>query len=215
VRTPLIGPIVPGNPGIWICPCSANGCIIYLQIIDSASKTHRHEQSKAIEESTKKRELIEKKGWGQSMEMFHDDIKTLANANTSFRKVLSTAPHSQLVVMSLQPNQDIGEEILFADQTIFVLQGHGEITMEGMTADFEAEELLLVPGGTNHNLRSAEDDTTKLAIIYAPAQYSQHAEHRTKADALVSEADAASQEFKAAQREFVRTRTRLLAKERI
>ncbi len=54
------------------------------------------------------------------MEIFHDDVKKLARQNTNFRKVVSTGPQSQLVLMSLLAGEDIGDDVHFADHFILV-----------------------------------------------------------------------------------------------
>lgn len=149
------------------------------------------------------------------MEIFHDDIKKAARQNTSFRKVVSTGPHSQLVVMSLLPGEDIGDQSHFADQFFLVERGYGEITVEGMTSPLAVGDLIHVPGGVHHNVCADPEQPMKLAVIYAPPQHVHHVDHPTKADALAAEAEAESLEYREAHREFAKTRSRFFATERV
>ncbi len=149
------------------------------------------------------------------MEIFHDDIKKLARNNTSFRKVVSTGPHSQLVVMSLLPGEDIGEECHFADQFFLVEKGHGEVIVEGMRSVLAAGDLVHVPGGAHHNVCADPSEPVKLAVVCAPPQHVHHVEHVTKEDARAADAEAESREYREAHREYAKTRSRFFATERV
>jgi mannose-6-phosphate isomerase-like protein (cupin superfamily) len=149
------------------------------------------------------------------MEIFREDINKLARHNTSFRRVLSTGPHSQIVAMSLAPGEDLGEEVHFADQLFIVEKGEGEVIVEGMSTALKKGELVHVPGGVHHNVVASADETLKLIVVYAPAHHAPDANHLTKADAAAAEADAEVSEIRAMQREFAQTRSRILSRERI
>ncbi len=149
------------------------------------------------------------------MEIFREDINQMARHNTSFRRVLSTGPHSQIVAMSLEAGEDIGEEVHFADQLFIVEKGEGEVIVEGMATALKKGELVHVPGGVRHNVIASADEPMKLIVIYAPPHHAARAEHVTKADALAAEADAEASEVRSTQREFAQVRSRLLSRERV
>lgn len=126
------------------------------------------------------------------MEIFHEDIKNIARKNESFRKVLSTGKHSQVLVMSLLPGEDVGEEIHVPDQLLMVAKGDGQVVIEGMTSDLEKGDLVHIPGGTRHDIRAADDCEMKLVIIYSPPLHLESTEHLTKAAAMAEAAKDAA-----------------------
>jgi mannose-6-phosphate isomerase-like protein (cupin superfamily) len=104
--------------------------------------------------------------------------------NTNFRKVLYTAAHSQLVVMSLLPNEDIGEETHQLDQFFRCEQGIGVSTIDGIEHALETGVALLVPAGTKHNIKNTSTtESMKLYTVYAPPNHRDGVIHKTKADA--------------------------------
>ncbi len=108
--------------------------------------------------------------------------------NDYFRKVLYTAKYSQLVVMSLKPKEDIGEEIHKLDQFIRCEQGIGKAVLDGVEHEMSAGVAVLVPAGTKHNiLNTSSIEDMKLYTLYAPPNHRDGVIHKTKADA---EADA-------------------------
>jgi quercetin dioxygenase-like cupin family protein len=149
------------------------------------------------------------------MEIFHDDIKKLARHNNNFRQVVSTGPHSQLVVMSLLADEDTGDDVHFADQFILVERGTGELSIEGLTSGVIPGDLIHVPGGVRHNVTAGATEPMKLAVMYAPPHFEHRVVHLTKADAVAAEAEAAVIAFREAHREFAKTRSRFFATERV
>lgn len=104
--------------------------------------------------------------------------------NDYFRKVLYTAKHSQLVLMSLKPNEDIGEETHQLDQFIRCEQGVGKAILDGTEYSIEAGVAVLVPAGTKHNIiNTSPDQAMKLYTVYAPPNHRDGVVHKTKADA--------------------------------
>ncbi len=104
--------------------------------------------------------------------------------NDSFRKVLYTATHSQLVVMSLKPKEEIGEETHKLDQFIRCEQGVGKALLDGVEHDIEAGVAILVPAGAKHNIiNTSPDQAMKLYTVYAPPNHRDGVVHKTKADA--------------------------------
>jgi len=113
------------------------------------------------------------------------NVEKEAEGNENFRKVLYTAPHSQLVVMNLQPNEDIGMEVHpDNDQFIRIEQGEGKSILNGEESTLESGSAVVIPAGTNHNIinTSASDDM-KIYTIYSPAHHPDGTIHKTKADA--------------------------------
>jgi mannose-6-phosphate isomerase-like protein (cupin superfamily) len=120
-------------------------------------------------------------------EGFVTDVKKAAKDNEYFRKVLFTASHSQLVIMSLLPGEEIGMEVHEVDQTLYVVEGEGKVVLDGATKEFEKGMVVLVPAGVRHNVINTDDDPMKLFTVYAPPQHAVGTVHRTKAEAEASE----------------------------
>lgn len=104
--------------------------------------------------------------------------------NNNFRKVLYTAKNSQLVVMSLLPNEDIGEEVHTLDQFIRIEEGNGKAIIDGTEHDIEAEWAVVIPAGAKHNIvNTSPDRKMKLYTIYAPPEHQDGVVRATKQDA--------------------------------
>lgn len=107
-----------------------------------------------------------------------------AKDNTHFRHVLATGEHTQVVVMSIPPGGDIGEEVHpDTDQVLYLVEGSGQVILEGSPADFSAGDLVLVPAGTRHNFKTVGEQTMKIVTAYAPPHHPDGTIHKTKADA--------------------------------
>ena len=118
------------------------------------------------------------------MKGFVTKIEKDALENDYFRNVLYTAAHSQLVVMSLQPHEDIGEEIHTLDQFIRCEYGTGKAVLDGVEHEMSAGFAVLIPAGTKHNIiNSSSDKKMKLYTVYAPPNHRDGVVHKTKADA--------------------------------
>ena len=115
--------------------------------------------------------------------------KTLQNEN--FREVLYTAQHSQLVVMCLQPNEDIGKEVHeIVDQFIRIEEGEGKAILNGEEHLLSDGIAIVVPAGTKHNIiNTSSENKLKLYTIYSPAHHKDKTIHKTKQDALNDEQD--------------------------
>lgn len=115
--------------------------------------------------------------------------KTLQNEN--FREVLYTAPHSQLVVMTLLPNEEIGEEIHDdGDQFFRVEQGEGKAVLNGEEYLLSDGVVIIIPAGVTHNIiNTSADNSLRLYTIYSPAHHKDGTVHKTKEDALLDEED--------------------------
>ena len=120
--------------------------------------------------------------------MFKDDIKKLAKENDNFRKVLHTGEYSQVVLMSLLPGEEIGEEIHpQTDQILVFVDGEGESVINGVSEKFEEHDSVFVPAGTKHNFINTGDEDLKLFTVYAPAHHPDGTIHKTKEDAEKAE----------------------------
>ncbi len=122
---------------------------------------------------------------------FHADIETETLSNTNFRKVLFTGAHSQLVLMSLLPSEEIGMEVhANVDQFFRFESGEGKAILDGEEILFKANDVVIIPAGTNHNIINVSDtNPLKLYTIYSPANHPDGTVHATKAEAMADEND--------------------------
>jgi mannose-6-phosphate isomerase-like protein (cupin superfamily) len=121
------------------------------------------------------------------MEPFEIDLAAAARDNEWFRSVLYTGEHAQVVAMTLNPHEAIGEEVHDVDQLFVVVDSHGDAVLNGVTRPLEPGELLYVPAGTRHDVRNRGVVPMKLLTLYAPPQHAPGTIHRTRAEALVAE----------------------------
>lgn len=125
------------------------------------------------------------------MRGFVDDIEELTEENTDYRRVLYTARNLQLVLMALQPGEEIGEEVHDdGDQFFRVEKGKGEIWIDGTVSKIKSDMAMIVPAGARHNVKNTGDKPLKLYTIYSPPEHIDGTVHPTKADA-----DAAHEHF--------------------
>lgn len=117
------------------------------------------------------------------MKGFVQDIEGLAVKNEDFRRVLYTAKHCQLVVMSLKPQEEIGAEVHKLDQFFRVEAGTGEAVLEGVRMAIQAGFAVVVPAGTNHNIINTGSIPLKLYTLYAPPNHRDGVVHHTRGDA--------------------------------
>jgi len=115
------------------------------------------------------------------------NIEQLTKENENFRTVLYTAPNSQLVVMSLLPGEDIGEEVHELDQFIRIEEGKGKAVLNDIEYDIEDDFAIVIPAGTKHNIINDGDETMKLYTVYSPAEHKDGTIHVTKQDAMENE----------------------------
>ena len=118
------------------------------------------------------------------------EYDTLTNEN--FRTVVYTAPHSQVVLMSLLPGEEIGTEIHpHNDQFFRFEKGIGKAIVEGKEYTIEDGTALVVPAGTEHNIVNTGSEKMKLYTIYSPAHHIDGRIHATKNDAQMDTEDEA------------------------
>jgi mannose-6-phosphate isomerase-like protein (cupin superfamily) len=122
------------------------------------------------------------------MKGYITNIEKAALENEYFRKVLYTAKNSQLVVMSLKPGEDIGEEIHQLDQFIRCEAGQGKAILDGITHQISNGFSIIVPSGAKHNIiNTSSDKSLKLYTLYSPPNHHDGVIHKTKADAEANE----------------------------
>jgi mannose-6-phosphate isomerase-like protein (cupin superfamily) len=117
------------------------------------------------------------------MKGFVQNIEDIVNKNREFRRVLYTAANIQLVVMSLNPKEEIGLELHELDQFFRVEEGNGEALLEGLRTEISAGFAILVPAGTKHNIINTGKVPLKLYTLYAPPNHREGVVHRTRAEA--------------------------------
>jgi mannose-6-phosphate isomerase-like protein (cupin superfamily) len=120
--------------------------------------------------------------------MIFEDIKKLTKENINFRHVIYTGKKSQLVLMSLLPYEDIGEEVHeTSDQILFIVEGQGEAVLDGVKTPLAKHSVIFVPAGTKHNIINTANEPMKLYTVYAPSTHKDGIIHKTKADAAKEE----------------------------
>jgi mannose-6-phosphate isomerase-like protein (cupin superfamily) len=110
--------------------------------------------------------------------------------NEYFRKVLYTAKNSQLVVMSLKPGEEIGEEVHQLDQFIRCESGQGKAVLDGVEHQISEGLAVVVPAGAKHNIiNTSADKPMKLYTVYSPPNHLDATVHKTKTDAQADEGE--------------------------
>jgi len=117
------------------------------------------------------------------MKGFVQDIESLATRNDDFRQVLYTAKHCQLVVMALQPGEEIGSEVHKLDQFFRVEDGTGEAVLDGVRTAIRTGFAIVVPAGATHNIANTGSTPLKLYTLYAPPNHRDGVVHHTRAQA--------------------------------
>lgn len=122
------------------------------------------------------------------MHGFVDNLEQLTLSNSDFRRVLYTAKNSQLVLMSLKPLEEIGEETHHLDQFIRIEKGVGKAVLDGVEHEISDGYAVVVPSGTKHNfINTSEDKEMKLYTIYSPAEHQDKVVRHTKLEADLKE----------------------------
>jgi mannose-6-phosphate isomerase-like protein (cupin superfamily) len=125
------------------------------------------------------------------MKGFHTNIQKDTEDNNNFRKVLYTGKHSQLVLMCLQPKEEIGMEVHTDNDQFFRFEGGvGKCIIDGNEYDVYDGAAIVVPAGARHNIINTSDKTMlKLYTIYSPAHHKDGIVRKTKADAVSLDAE--------------------------
>ena len=118
------------------------------------------------------------------MKGFVDDIEKLTEENSDFRRVLYTGHNLQLVVMSINPGEEIGAEVHDdRDQFFRIEAGTGEILIDGVVHTVKADDGIIVPQGAYHNVTATGSEPLKLYTIYGPPEHIDGTVHKTCAEA--------------------------------
>ena len=117
------------------------------------------------------------------MKGFVQDIEYAAVKNDAFRRVLYTAQHCQLVVMALEPKEEIGAEVHTLDQFFRVEAGTGEAILDGVTTAIRAGFAVVVPAGARHTIINTGTGPLKLYTLYAPPNHRDGVVHHTRVEA--------------------------------
>lgn len=118
------------------------------------------------------------------MKGFCDDIEDLTEENDHFRRVLYTGKHLQLVLMTLQPGEEIGEEVHEdRDQLFRFEEGEGAVDIDGAENPVEDDFAVIVPAGARHNVRNTGDEPLRFYTLYGPPEHKDGIVHATRAEA--------------------------------
>ena len=125
------------------------------------------------------------------MKGFNANIEKETLENKNFRKVLYTAKHSQLVLMSLRPKEEIGLEVHEENDQFFRFEkGEGKCIIDGNEYELKDGTAIVVPAGARHNIiNTSETEDLKMYTIYSPAHHKDGIARATKAEAEANEAD--------------------------
>lgn len=116
---------------------------------------------------------------------YFGDIETLTMENEDFRRVLYTGQHIQLVLMTLQPGEEIGAEVHEGHDQFFRFEaGQGKVIIDESEYEVGDGDSVIVPSGAHHNVLNVSDsEPLKLYTLYAPPEHEDGTVHSTKAEA--------------------------------
>ena len=118
------------------------------------------------------------------MKGYCEDIEERTLSNSDFRRVLYTGKNLQLVLMTLQPGEEIGSEVHDdRDQFFRIEEGKGAVDIDGVANEVEDDFAVIVPAGARHNVRNTGDVPLKLYTIYGPPEHKDQVVQSTKAEA--------------------------------
>jgi mannose-6-phosphate isomerase-like protein (cupin superfamily) len=102
---------------------------------------------------------------------FKQNIERATLENTNFRKVLYTGEHNQLVLMALQPGEEIGLETHIDNDQFFRFEsGNGKVIINDTSYEVSDGDAVIVPAGSKHNVVNvSQKEMLKLYTIYSPA----------------------------------------------
>lgn len=119
------------------------------------------------------------------MKGIKQNIEELTLENNDFRHVLYTGKHSQLVLMALKPNEEIGMEAHNENDQFFRFEkGEGKVIIDGNEYKVGDGDAVVVPMGAQHNvINTSATDPLKLYTIYSPAHHQDGVVRATKEEA--------------------------------
>ena len=120
------------------------------------------------------------------MKGFVTNLEQETVANGDFRRVLYTGHHTQLVLMTLQPGEEIGSEVHpNIDQFFRFDEGEGKVVIDGVEHEVRDGFGVIIPAGAEHNvINTSVDKPLKLYTLYSPAEHIDGTIRATKADAI-------------------------------
>lgn len=116
------------------------------------------------------------------MKGYITNIEQATVENTDYRRVLYTSKHSQLVLMSLRPREEVGEEVHDLDQFIRIEAGMAKVVIDGVEHTLKEDDAVVIPEGARHNVVNTGEIDLKLYTIYSPPEHKDGTVHPTKAD---------------------------------
>jgi mannose-6-phosphate isomerase-like protein (cupin superfamily) len=118
------------------------------------------------------------------MAVINFSIATEAEKSPDFRRVLWTGEHSQLVIMTIPPGGEIGEEVHEdVDQILTFVSGTGKAIVSGSEKNVAQGDLVVVPAGKRHNFLNTGPNPLILYTVYGPPEHADGAVHKTKEEA--------------------------------
>jgi mannose-6-phosphate isomerase-like protein (cupin superfamily) len=116
--------------------------------------------------------------------MEHFEIAVVAEKSADFRQVLWTGEHTQLVIMTIPPDGEIGAEVHDDnDQILSFVSGVGKAVVSGKEKNVKAGDVVVVPAGIKHNFLNTGPNPLVLYTVYGPPDHADGAVHATKAEA--------------------------------
>ena len=116
-----------------------------------------------------------------------DNIEKRTLENDDFRRVLYTGGHLQLVLMTLQPGEEIGEEVHpDRDQFFRFEEGNGVVDIDGVENHVEEDFAVIVPAGACHNVRNTGSSPLRLYTIYGPPEHVDRLVEASREEALAT-----------------------------
>ncbi len=118
---------------------------------------------------------------------FFTNIEKDTLANEKFRKVLYTGENIQLVLMTLAPNEEIGQEVHENDQFFRFEGGEGKVTVNNSEYKVKDGDCVIIPAGSEHNIINTGSEPFKMYTLYAPPHHKDGTVHKTKEEAVEKE----------------------------
>lgn len=120
---------------------------------------------------------------------YQTNIERAARENQDFRRVLYTTKNTQLVLMTVQPGDDVGLEVHDLDQVLVFVSGQGKSYLGGKEGSIGPGTVTVVPAGTEHNFVNTGSDPLRLYTVYSPPEHAPGTVHATKEEAERAEAE--------------------------
>ena len=121
------------------------------------------------------------------MATFNKDMIKTTTDNAFYQKEVYIDENCQIVMMNIEPGDDIGEETHDADQSTFFVSGEGQVVIDGHRTKVVANHLVVIPKGAKHNIINKGEEPLKLFTVYSPPAEDPGVSHKTKAEAEAAE----------------------------